>query len=148
MIAATPPPDANGVRMSAADLIAAKRTVIVHLTSYAEGCTTASISDARRNRTFWNWTIDRVLRATLTRIKRAPTTVRAAIDAFDDPVLIGATDPFGDVPLVAFWEGLDARELQDALAILARGGWRPVADAPPPLRSLEPMQHLFERPRR
>lgn len=143
---------ANAVRIPPADLLTETRTVIVHLTPFAPGCATASVRERARNRTFWERPVGGIIRAILTRLNRVPSDVRVKTDARGDPALSGEVDPFGQVPLAFFWEGLTVPEIVDALGELARRGWAaPMAPAPfpsqppLPLRSIESLVSFDER---
>lgn len=103
------------------------RGAIVHLTPFAPGCEHMPIDHPRRTRTLWSGDAARVLRATLTRLKRDPNAVQlvdgpAAGDV--DVVAAVETQP-KPVPLAVITDGPSLLDLASALSGLRRTGWTP-----------------------
>jgi hypothetical protein len=110
-------PDASAARTPAS--LSQIRTVIVHLTPFAPGCGGHSVGDRRRNRTFWQRPPVRVMRSVLSRLQREPHQVVVFEHPSGDVDLHARVEPFGDVPVASFWEGLTADEARAALLTLA-----------------------------
>jgi hypothetical protein len=103
----------------------------VHLTPYAPGCRDLATSHPKRWATFVGRPPARVIRALLTRLRRAPGDVRVRTD--DPPLVVGDwadVDLMAEVdgvavPVATICRGVTGAQAADILADLAKAGWRP-----------------------
>lgn len=100
-------------------------SVLIHLTPAAPGLDGTLPDHQGRTREFhWVATLA-VMRATLTRLQRAPHDVRAVTHIGGDVDLVAVEDPHAGLPLALIWDGLTAAEANRCLAELVKAGWKP-----------------------
>jgi hypothetical protein len=113
------------------------RTVGVHLTPFAPGCSSLGISDERRWKFLWGALPQPAMRSVLTRLNRAPAEITvetqpngdldllATIHAREDNHQLHLSDADGRAPLAVLWHGMTETEARAELAALTAAGWRP-----------------------
>lgn len=113
----------------------AARSIGVHLTPYAPGCSRLPPGHYRRWRFFLGETAFDVVRQTLHKLCLRPGQVRASVQANGDIALSNRDrlepyiegDPAHDdpAPLALLFEDITLRDVEAALTDLARRGWTP-----------------------